>query len=87
MLINLMKSLETNVKTTSIVILCMVSTLILIPRMADVNMNFHTLILNGVSENESIHLNANEMNNHHQDMMYIPPNYGAPDSQHGSGTR
>ncbi|TAF07236.1 MAG: hypothetical protein EAZ77_10370 [Nostocales cyanobacterium] len=73
-------------RITSIVILCIVSTLILMPRMVDVKMNFHTLILNGMSETESFNLTIDEINNVSKD-VYIPPNYGAPNSQHGSGTR
>ncbi|MBD2292173.1 hypothetical protein H6G06_01425 [Anabaena sphaerica FACHB-251] len=86
MLGNLLKSLEPNVRITSIVILCIVSTLILIPIMAEEKINFYTFILNSSSDIESFHLNTHEMNIVSQD-MYIPPNFGAPASQHGTGTR
>lgn len=85
MLENLLKYLET-LRITSIIILCIVSTFIFIPKMSALTINFHSLILNSFSDSKSFRLNSGEMNNLSEE-IYIPPNYGAPDSQHGSGTR
>jgi hypothetical protein len=49
-------------------------------------LNFQILILNSFSDTERPHLKTHDIKSFDQD-MYIPPNYGAPDSQHGSGTR
>jgi hypothetical protein len=86
MLVNLLKLIDANMKLTSILILCMVSILILMPIMTEVKINFHNLILDQWSQTEADLITQDKMNNVDQD-IYIPPNYGAPDSQHGSGTR
>lgn len=80
MLVNLLKSFEINVRVTSVLVLCMMSTFILISNMTDAAIIFNSLTVNDFRETESSILRTEEV-------MYTPPNYGAPDSQQGSGTR
>ncbi|MBK1988782.1 hypothetical protein A0J48_014755 [Sphaerospermopsis aphanizomenoides BCCUSP55] len=54
--------------------------------MTEVTITFHSLIVNGFSDTENSNFTANEINSIEQN-RYIPPNYGAPDSEYGSGTR
>lgn len=86
MLINLFKSVEINLRITSIVILFVVTTLVIINNILEVEINFHSLMSSYFNEFKSISLNVYEVDYIFED-IYIPPNYGAPDSQHGSGTR
>ncbi|WP_413172713.1 hypothetical protein [Anabaena azotica] len=86
MLDNLLRNIETNVRITSIVILCIVASFIFIPKMTELTITFNSLMVNGFSDPESSNLTKNQVNRADQN-IYIPPNYGAPDSQHGSGTR
>lgn len=86
MLETLLRNMETNVRITSIVILCTIVAFIVIPKMTEVTITFNRLMGNAFSEPESSNLTNNQVNRVDQN-IYIPPNYGAPDSQHGSGTR
>lgn len=78
MLLNLWRMLETNVRITGIVIFFLVSAYMLVPKIAEVSRTVSAAVNNS--------LNIDAANAHGED-RYIPPNYGGPDSQHGSGTR
>lgn len=84
---NLWRILETNVRITSIVILFLVSAYMLVPKIAEVSRTFSTFMANTFSAttgNNSLDIDAANADGVDR---YIPPNYGGPDSQHGSGTR
>ncbi|MGM3304615.1 hypothetical protein ACSQ6I_01260 [Anabaena sp. WFMT] len=82
----MLRSLDTNAKITSIVVLCVVSAVILIPNLTEATKIFHGLIVNDFSDTESPRSRTQAVNTFALD-IYTPPNYGAPDSQYGSGTR
>ncbi|MBE9207117.1 hypothetical protein IQ244_11405 [Nostoc sp. LEGE 06077] len=76
----------TNLKITSILILC-VSTCLVIPKIADARGNFSDSVANSLTRTDgnavtNVHINSQGLTD-----VYVPPNYGVPDSQHGSGTR
>lgn len=83
---NLRLLLETHVRATSFVILCLVSAYVLMPTIAETTKAIKTLITNNFSAPEGVSHSTAKSNIHSQE-IYIPPNYGGPDSQHGSGTR
>ena len=83
---NLFKLLETNLRITNIVICLLVIALILIPKIAEVTKKFSNLVNEDLSTNDRNYLISEQENISHQN-LYVPPNYGGPDSQHGSGTR
>jgi hypothetical protein len=60
---------------------------ILIPKFADCTSLFGTASANTVRTTSSNTLMARKVNSENLKDTYIPPNYGGPDSQHGSGTR
>jgi hypothetical protein len=78
---NLRLLLETNVRITSFVIVCLVSAYLLMPTISETTKALKTLITNNFSATEG------DRNSTAKSNIYIPPNYGGPDSQHGSGTR
>ncbi|WP_323310083.1 hypothetical protein [Anabaena cylindrica] len=82
----MLRLFDNNAKITSIVVLCVVSAVVLIPSMTEVTKIFHSFIVNDFSDTESPRLKTEEVNTFALD-IYTPPDYGAPDSQHGSGTR
>jgi hypothetical protein len=86
MLVNLFKVIDVNMKITSVLILCMVSGLMLIPAIAQANIDCQAVILSILSQPESDRLNTEKINFYNQE-TYVPPNYGTPDSYYGSGTR
>ena len=86
MLVNLLRTIDVNIKITGIVIFCIISALIVIPAMAELKYNLGNLAVNSFSETQSYHSKSLEQNTINRD-VYIPPNYGAPDTQFGSGTR
>ncbi|MCC5664195.1 hypothetical protein LC653_09765 [Nostoc sp. CHAB 5784] len=59
----------------------------LIPKIAACTGMFNTASANAFGATSSNTLIAREANSQNLNDMYIPPNYGGPDSQHGSGTR
>ncbi|BAZ29492.1 hypothetical protein NIES4074_19390 [Cylindrospermum sp. NIES-4074] len=114
---NLRLLLETNVRVTSFVIVCLVSAYVLMPTISETTKALKTLITNnfGIAEGDGAYvaktcwiqqaftapkarcnhpLRMVGQQHPHSDRhstaksnIYIPPNYGGPDSQHGSGTR
>ncbi|MFK0730733.1 MAG: hypothetical protein ACFKPT_11000 [Gloeotrichia echinulata GP01] len=82
---NLPRVMETHLRITSVVILC-VSAYLLLPKITDATAVINTFTANGFSTTSNQSLTTPKLN-HEGLKVYIPPNYGGPDSQHGSGTR
>ncbi|OCR00083.1 hypothetical protein BCD64_02145 [Nostoc sp. MBR 210] len=78
--------MTTNLKITSILILC-VAACLAIPKIADARANFHDLVANALTNTENNSAKSSNANSQKLTDVYVPPNYGLPDSQHGSGTR
>ncbi len=55
----------------------------LVPKIIDITVSVNAMTINELNSSSSMSLTT------YQDFqeIYIPPNYGGPDSQHGSGTR
>jgi len=76
-----------NLRITSILILC-VSAFLVIPKIADARANISDLVANGLTNTDSNSLTTSKVNSQSGlEDVYVPPNYGVPDSEHGSGTR
>jgi hypothetical protein len=78
--------MKTNFRFTKIMILC-ISAYILLPKFATCISLFGTASANTVVSTSSNTFIARKVNSPNLKDAYIPPNYGGPDSQHGSGTR
>jgi hypothetical protein len=78
--------MKTNFRFTKIMILC-ISAYVLVPKIAASTSLFGTASANTVVTTSSNTLIARKVNSPNLKDTYIPPNYGGPDSQHGSGTR
>ena len=78
--------MRTNLKITSVVIFC-ISAYLIIPKIADAAGTFKTATANGLSDTINNNLSIPSVKSQVLQDTYIPPNYGGPDSQHGSGTR
>ncbi|BAT55803.1 hypothetical protein NOS3756_47960 [Nostoc sp. NIES-3756] len=74
--------MKTNLTVIGVLIFCITASLI-IPKVADATGNLESSLSSDVS-GDRISINKPEQST--QD-LYVPPNYGGPDSQHGSGTR
>ncbi|BBD67517.1 hypothetical protein NIES4072_51870 [Nostoc commune NIES-4072] len=73
--------MKTNFRIKKFIILC-IGVYILIPKIAT-----YTGMFNTASATSGDTLIARKVNSQNLRDVYIPPNYGGPDSQHGSGTR
>ncbi|ALF56484.1 hypothetical protein ACX27_20845 [Nostoc piscinale CENA21] len=78
--------MATNLKITSILILC-ASACLAIPTIADARANFHDLVASALTNTENNSVKSSSGDSQELADVYVPPNYGLPDSQHGSGTR
>ncbi|MBN3894020.1 MAG: hypothetical protein HWQ41_01565 [Nostoc sp. NOS(2021)] len=79
--------MKTNFRITKFMILC-IAAYILIPKIAASTDIFSTASANAFGATSSNTLIARKVNSQNlKDDIYIPPNYGGPDSHHGSGTR
>jgi hypothetical protein len=77
--------MRTNFGITKLIICC-ISAYILLPKVAACTSIFSIASANTLSATSSTSLIVRKVNS--QNLKdYIPPNYGGPDSQHGSGTR
>jgi hypothetical protein len=77
--------MRTNFRITKLIICC-ISAYVLLLKVADCTSIFSTASANSLSTTSSTSLIARKVNS--QNLKdYIPPNYGGPDSEHGSGTR
>lgn len=77
--------MKTNLKIISVLMLCF-STSLIIPKVAEATANLHHLSGRD-SRNNSQVIKTSKQNTQDLEGTYIPPNYGGPDSHHGSGTR
>ncbi len=78
--------MKTNFRITTFIIFC-ISAYILIPKIATGTGMFSTTSANAFGATSSNTSIARKVNSENLKDIYIPPNYGGPDSQHGSGTR
>lgn len=78
--------MKTNSLIKKFMILC-IGAYIIIPKIAACTGMFSTANANPVGATSSNTLIARKVNSENLKDRYIPPNYGGPDSQHGSGTR
>ncbi len=78
---NLPTLMKPNLKITSIVIL-FVSVYLILSKISNATAAFNPLMVNDLSRTIE-KVNPEGL----KDKIYIPPNNGGPDSQHGSGTR
>lgn len=69
--------MKTNLTIIGVLLFC-ISASLLIPKVADATGNLKSS-LSTDRDSKSIAQNPQE--------LYVPPNYGGPDSQYGSGTR
>ncbi|MCW5314812.1 hypothetical protein GTQ43_13655 [Nostoc sp. KVJ3] len=69
------------------VIFFCIAAYMVIPKVAACTSMFSTASANTVGATSSNTLIARKVNSQNLKDTYIPPNYGGPDSQHGSGTR
>jgi hypothetical protein len=77
--------MRTNFRITTLIICC-ISAYILLPKFAACTSILSIASANSLSTTSSTSLIARKVNS--QNLKdYIPPNYGGPDSEHGSGTR
>lgn len=82
---NLPRSITNNLRITSIAIF-VISFYLIIPKNANTTQAFSAVSVHSFSAS-SEHVNMPKTNTEELKQTYTPPNYGGPDSQHGSGTR
>lgn len=75
-----------NLRITSVTIICIIVYL-LIPTIADATGKMSMMTFDELNSSGSSQLKAPGVSSEGMKDRYIPPNYGGPDSQHGSGTR
>lgn len=78
--------MRTNFRITKFIIFC-IGAYILVPKIAACTGMVSTASANTFSANSSNTSITRKVNSQNLKDIYIPPNYGGPDSQHGSGTR
>lgn len=76
----------TNLRITLVVILC-TSVYIIMPKVAQSTSAFRTLTTDILGTSGSDRATTFSVPSPDLQDIYVPPNYGGPDSQHGSGTR
>lgn len=78
--------MRSNLTIIGVLIFCISASLV-IPKVADATGNLKSSLLARSSrDSSSIAQNPRQSSLESQE-LYVPPNYGGPDSQHGSGTR
>lgn len=82
---NLPRPITNNLRVTSIAILVIIFYLV-IPKNANTTQAFSAVTVHNLSAS-SEHVDTPKTNSEQLKKAYTPPNYGGPDSQHGSGTR
>ncbi|MDZ7959296.1 MAG: hypothetical protein RMY34_15670 [Aulosira sp. DedQUE10] len=75
-----------HLRITSIAIL-LISGYLVIFKNIDTTTALNSLTVSNFSTNGSEGLTTTNANSQEIKEIYIPPNYGGPDSEHGSGTR
>lgn len=78
--------MKTNFRITKFMIFC-IGAYILLPKIAACTGIFSTASANSFGSTSSNTLIARKVNSQNLKDIYIPPNYGGPDSHNGSGTR
>ncbi len=78
--------MKANFQITKFIIFC-IGAYILIPKITASTGMFNSASAKTFSATSSDSLIAHKVNSQNLKDIYIPPNYGGPDSQHGSGTR
>ncbi|RCJ25002.1 hypothetical protein A6S26_17555 [Nostoc sp. ATCC 43529] len=78
--------MKINLGITKFMIFC-IGAYILIPKIVGYVGVFSAASASSLNSNDSNTLIARKVNSPDFKDTYIPPNYGGPDSQHGSGTR
>ncbi|QSJ18674.1 hypothetical protein JYQ62_07900 [Nostoc sp. UHCC 0702] len=78
--------METNLKITTAVIIC-ISFYMMVPKIANTRGSVGTLTADMLSIAASDRSTTSSVTSQYSKDIYVPPNYGGPDSQHGSGTR
>jgi hypothetical protein len=86
MVVNLLKLLDTNIKIISVIAFCLLTAYILLSEASKVTENLYILLSSYSSQAESNNLITNQQNTEGES-IYVPPNFGGPDSQYGSGRR
>jgi hypothetical protein len=83
--VNLLKPLTNHLRITSIA-LFIISVYLAIPKNVSTTQAINSLAVHDLSSSQE-ELTMPRANSQEFAQTYIPPNYGAPDSQHGTGTR
>ncbi|QIR37847.1 hypothetical protein HCG51_14760 [Tolypothrix sp. PCC 7910] len=83
---SLPRLISLHLRITSIAIL-LISGYLVIFKNIDTTTALNSLNVNHFHTNGSEGLTSNKINSQEIKEIYIPPNYGGPDSEHGSGTR
>lgn len=83
---NLWELMGTNLRITSAVIFCM-SVYIVMPKIANTAGSFSASNSNILGITSKVRPATSSSHSQSAKDIYVPPNYGGPDSQHGSGTR
>lgn len=78
--------MKTNFRITKFMIFC-IGAYILLPKIAACTGIFSTASANSFGPTSSNTLIVRKVNSQNLKDIYIPPNYGGPDSHNGSGTR
>ncbi|MFN6484091.1 MULTISPECIES: hypothetical protein [unclassified Nostoc] len=78
--------MKTNSRITNLIIFC-IAVYILLPKVAACTGVFNTASANAYTATSGDTLIARKINSENLKDVYIPPNYGGPDSHNGSGTR
>jgi hypothetical protein len=78
--------MKPNLTVIGVLIFCIGASLI-IPKVADATGNLKSSLASSIPEDNREVIQTSGQNPLNADEIYIPPNYGGPDSQHGSGTR
>lgn len=81
-----LKKMKTNLRITRFVMFC-ISIYVLIPNIADCTVVFGSVTANSFKASSSDGSTTSKVNSQDLKDIYVPPNYGSPDSQYGSGTR
>ncbi|WP_224086656.1 hypothetical protein [Nostoc sp. MS1] len=78
--------MKTNLTVIGVLIFC-ISASVIIPKVADATGNTKSSLSSDVSsDRQAIKQSSGQIAINSRE-VYVPPNYGGPDSQHGSGTR
>lgn len=78
--------MKTNLRITKFLILCIIA-YIIIPKVATCTGILSTASNNAFGATSNDTLIAHKVNSQNLKDIYVPPNYGGPDSNNGSGTR